>query len=353
MKTRFLFIVQGEGRGHMTQALAMKELIEEVGHEVVGVLIGGDGNRKVPSFFIEAFGEEKMQSYFSPSFVMCNNQKVDGFRTLLGFVKNSGKSWKSIKFIKRTVDKLNPDVIINFYEPLYGVSRLIFGGGKRSIVIGHQYMFFREGYFLDNRFLFERFFGKLWSSVVGLRSEKAALSFYPVDNFKNITVLPPLLRKQLFETAVKNDGSMLVYVVNNGYIKSLIKSGIKCDRVINCFCEKFWEGDGVYGNLRLHSLDGEKFLRMMGKCDVLLCTAGFESLAEAAYLGKKIIAVPTEGHFEQYFNALDAEDYGIANHQPKFYINNDIGIDINLFDNREFRKWIDGYKESYRKFLGI
>lgn len=351
---KFLFIVQGEGRGHMTQAIAMKELVEEFGHEVVNVLVGGDGKREVPVFFDEIFGKERIRLYFSPSFVMRDNREVDGVGTFLGFVKTIGKSWESMKFIKETVDELRPDIIINFYEPLCGLSRAVFGNvGVRSITIGHQYMFFRDGYFLDDRFPLERFFGKVWSSIVGLRSDKVALSFYPTDNFKDIVVLPPLLRSQLFETVIENDGSVLVYAVNNGYIKDLVKRGNKYNRVINCFCEKFWEGDGVFGNLRLHALDGEKFLRMMGRCDVLLCTAGFESLCEAAYLGKKVIAVPTEGHFEQYFNALDAENYGIANYQSDFYISNDIGDNTNVFDNREYRKWIDGYKNSYRKFLKI
>lgn len=350
---KFLFIVQGEGRGHMTQALAMKELIEETGHEIVSVLVGSDGKRKIPLFFLEAFGLGKIRSYFSPSFVMCKNQRVDGLATLFNFIKSFNKSWKSIKYIKRTVDEIEPDVIINFYEPLYGVSSAVFGEGVRSVVIGHQYMFFYPGYFLSNRYPLERLFGKIWSWVVGLNSEKVALSFYPINNFKDITVLPPLLRKQLFETEVNNDGSVLVYAVNNGYVKNLVKSEIGYSRVVHCFCEKFWEGDGVYGNLHLHELDGKKFLEYMGKCDVLLCTAGFESLCEAAYMGKKVITVPTQGHFEQYFNALDAQKYGIVKHQSKFYISDDIGSDVKSFDNSGFKKWVNGYKESYKKLLGI
>jgi len=32
---KFLFIVQGEGRGHFTQALAMEEMLYRNGHKVV------------------------------------------------------------------------------------------------------------------------------------------------------------------------------------------------------------------------------------------------------------------------------------------------------------------------------
>ena len=38
---RFLFTVQGEGRGHYTQALSLAAILRKQGHEVVAVLVGG------------------------------------------------------------------------------------------------------------------------------------------------------------------------------------------------------------------------------------------------------------------------------------------------------------------------
>ena len=35
---KILFIVQGEGRGHLTQAISMEKLLRSNGHEVVEVL---------------------------------------------------------------------------------------------------------------------------------------------------------------------------------------------------------------------------------------------------------------------------------------------------------------------------
>ena len=42
---RFLFVVQGEGRGHLTQALAMERLLTQAGHEVVEILVGKSNSR--------------------------------------------------------------------------------------------------------------------------------------------------------------------------------------------------------------------------------------------------------------------------------------------------------------------
>ena len=49
---RFLFVVQGEGRGHLTQAISLGEMLRRHGHEVVEVLIGKCSNRELPASFV-------------------------------------------------------------------------------------------------------------------------------------------------------------------------------------------------------------------------------------------------------------------------------------------------------------
>ena len=51
---------------------------------------------------------------------------------------------------------------------------------------------------------------------------------------------------------------------------------------------------------------------MMAECKYVACTAGFESLAEAAWLGKPLFLVPVENHIEQQINAVDATRMGIG-----------------------------------------
>ncbi len=38
MVMKYLFIVQGEGRGHLTQAITLEKLLISRGHEVVGIM---------------------------------------------------------------------------------------------------------------------------------------------------------------------------------------------------------------------------------------------------------------------------------------------------------------------------
>lgn len=44
---KFLFIVQGEGRGHFTQAITLEDMLLRNGHEVVEVL----GREKFITYF--------------------------------------------------------------------------------------------------------------------------------------------------------------------------------------------------------------------------------------------------------------------------------------------------------------
>jgi len=53
---RFLFLIQGEGRGHLTQALSFAALLKKEQHELVGVVVGKNPRRQVPDFFLQKIG---------------------------------------------------------------------------------------------------------------------------------------------------------------------------------------------------------------------------------------------------------------------------------------------------------
>lgn len=48
---KYLFIVQGEGRGHLTQCIALEEILRNSGNEVIEILVGKSNARNLPGFF--------------------------------------------------------------------------------------------------------------------------------------------------------------------------------------------------------------------------------------------------------------------------------------------------------------
>ena len=66
---KFLFVVQGEGRGHFMQAIEMKAMLERHGHEVVCCLVGKNPARVVPQYFYDRMQGTVVDSFESPNFV--------------------------------------------------------------------------------------------------------------------------------------------------------------------------------------------------------------------------------------------------------------------------------------------
>ena len=51
-----MFIVQGEGRGHLTQAISLAAMLQRHGHEVAETLVGKSQAREVPDFWAVVAG---------------------------------------------------------------------------------------------------------------------------------------------------------------------------------------------------------------------------------------------------------------------------------------------------------
>ena len=80
---KFLFIVQGEGRGHLTQAITLEEMLLRNGHEVVEVLVGKSSSRTLPGFFNRNI-HAPVKRFISPNFQpTADNKRADLKKVLL------------------------------------------------------------------------------------------------------------------------------------------------------------------------------------------------------------------------------------------------------------------------------
>lgn len=88
---------------------------------------------------------------------------------------------------------------------------------------------------------------------------------------------------------------------------------------------------------------------MMARCSGLASTAGFESIGEAMYLGKPVLMVPVDGHFEQQCNALGATAAGAGLHARHFEIHRLLDF-LPRYQNPSlaFRRWV---AEAEDRFL--
>jgi uncharacterized protein (TIGR00661 family) len=356
---KYLFFVQTDGRGHMTQAITLKEKLEKNGHTIVGVVVGSDKNKKLPAFFTEQFACPFFDLE-SPKFLSTKDGK--GVRIIASFfytIYRLRPYLASIWQVKKIVSSLQPDVIINFYEPLAGNYYRLFKDRRPMFCLGHQFFINHpalknpEINFINK--LFFRFYNYL---TAGHRAVKIALSFSKEADLpkKNLFVCPPLIRGAIKNSAASNDNFILVYILTSGFSQEIITwSNDHPNYQVEAFWDRHEQEETRLGeNLVFHYLNGEKFINRLSTCSAYVATAGFDSIAEAAYLQKSILMIPTKNHFEQKSNAADAKRAGIAVSAKNF--------DLSLIADQQqkthssgalqtFKEWVDGYDDKIINIL--
>jgi uncharacterized protein (TIGR00661 family) len=334
----------------MTQAMAVKEMAEAAGHQIVAVTLGASAHRPMPAYFASAM-KINVRQLPTLEFKYKNNRSVSNTATLLGVFGNLPKYFRLLRQLDDIVRETQPDVIINFFEPIaafYAITRR-----KRPpvIAIGHQFMFQHPGYVRAPQLWKQLLSMRIYTRILGARATKLALSLYAAPDLpeKRIVVGPPILRKQLFQLASNPNGDfVLVYLLNHGYAGQIISWSKKNPQTkLHCFYDK---PDALAEfqhspSLTFHRLDGEKFLQMMAECRHVVCTAGFESVCEAAWLGKPLFLVPVENHVEQQVNALDAEQFGIGLAEKSFNLDRLAELPGSL-PTEKFRSWVASAPEK-------
>ena len=310
---RFIFTVQGEGRGHLTQAISLAQIAREAGHEVVGYAVGSFQGRKIPPFFAAFIGDTPIIQYESPSINYGKGKSVQLGKTALQAFTKFGTYWKSATQLGEFIDELKPDGIVNFYESITGLYNLKSGSKTPCMSIGHQYLLLNDHFETIEEKALDRFLLNINTKITAIGSKKLlGLSFrsMPNDPKRNIITVPPLLRQEVKSIQPQAGESWLVYLTHYRLADEIMAWSERHPEIkLDCFWDNpTRKSPYAYSeSLTFHPIDAEKYLEKMTHCAGLISTAGFESVAEAMYLGKPVMMVPVPNHIEQMINAHDGE----------------------------------------------
>ena len=310
---RFIFTIQGEGRGHLTQAISLTQIAREAGHEVVGYAVGSFEGRKIPPFFAEFIGDTPIIQYESPSINYGKGKSVQLGKTALQAFTKFGTYWKSATQLGDFIDELKPDGIVNFYESITGLYNLKSRSKTPCMSIGHQYLLLNEHFESIEEKALDRFLLNINTKITAIGSRKLlGLSFRPIPNDpkRNIITVPPLLRHEVKSIQPQAGESWLAYLTHYRLADEIMAWSEKHPEIkLDCFWDNpTRKSEYAYSeSLTFHPIDAEKYLEKMTHCAGLISTAGFESVAEAMYLGKPVMMVPVPNHIEQMINAHDGE----------------------------------------------
>jgi uncharacterized protein (TIGR00661 family) len=342
----FLFLVQGEGRGHMTQAIVLSRLLRANGHQIVHTFIGKSKRRSIPEYFFKQMDAD-ISELDSPNFVLDEENKSLKLGKSIGYNARFLKTYKkSLDQIHQKVQETIPDAIVNFYDFLGGFYFRIYNPvGVKHICIGRQFLSLHPSYpFVKGRKIEK----KLFMANNAVTSQKCdlylALSFRPYkpDRIDNLVVVPPLINHEEVDGESTTEDFILAYMVNDGYAEEVIYWHSRNPEVkVHCFWDRknMPETYVPQKNLTFHQINNALFKDMLRRCKGYISTAGFESICEAMHLGKPVMMVPVESQYEQACNALDGELAGAGIIGSSFDISRLLDYLPKHSPSKDFRRW--------------
>lgn len=346
-RVKVLFLVQGEGRGHLTQALALEAMLARAGHRVVASFVGRSDQRELPPFFTDALAAP-LHRLDSPNFVYdAQHRGLRHGATLWRNLTRLPCFRAALDTLDAAYQRYRPDVVVNFLEPIGGVYQLLVRPRVPVVCVGHQYLVQHPAFPFPPGRLLER---SLLRGYVALTAwgaaARLALSFSPLpgDAAAGLYVVPPLLRPEVLALPLgMQEPFILVYLLNHGYADEVRRWHARHPQVpLHCFWDHPEAPEVLVENaaLTFHRLNAARFLNFMACCMGVVCTAGFESVCEAAYLGKPVLMVPVQGHYEQACNAYDAQRAGVG--ADRFSLDSLLGL-LQRFESPApaFRAWVN------------
>ena len=343
---KFLFIIQGEGRGHITQSIALADILRRNGHQVVEALIGHSEMRQLPEFFFEQI-QTHVQTFASPNFLKTSDNKH--FRIFRSIVYNLQRKRRkayfgSMRFIAARINELQPDMVVNFYEMLGGLAYRQHKISVPMVCVAHQFMFMHPEFVFSRRLTLTHRLLRLYTRLCRLKAVKClALSYAQTPDVprEKIFVVPPLLRNDVLRLQTQRQPYLLGYILNHGFADDITQWHTQHTEIE---MHVFWDHPDtpetyeVHKNLTYHRLDYHLFTSMLGNCSAFFGTAGIEAVCEALYLGKPTLVIPAHG--EQELNADYAAQAGVLTAES-------FNLDILLEQvpqpghNHNFKEWVD------------
>ncbi|WP_298222519.1 glycosyltransferase family protein [Flavobacterium sp.] len=275
---KILYAVQGTGNGHLSRAIDIIPCLQK--HGEVDILVSGiQGDLELP-FAIKY----KLKGL---SFIFGKKGGVDLLKTVTR--SHPRKLYKSIQDLPVT----DYDLVISDFEPVSSWACVI--RNKPCIALSHQAAVLSEGFPQTDE---TDKIGKL------ILQNYAPADFKYGFHFKSHgdNIFTPVVRQQVRNHQVTDNGHYTVYLPSYDDAALIEKlSGfpkIKWDVFSKHNKKKL-----VVDNIVIQPINNLLFTASMASSSGVLCGAGFETPAEALFLGKKLLVVPMKNQYEQQLNA--------------------------------------------------
>lgn len=275
---KILYAIQGTGNGHLSRAMDVVPCLLRRGE--VDILVSGvQGDLQLPfAVKYKAMGL---------SFIFGKGGGVDLWKTITR--ANLFKLWKSIY----ALPVHEYDIVISDFEPVSAWACKL--KRKPCIAMSHQAA------------VLSRFFPRAESAD---RMGTFILRNYAPSTYKygfhftanGESIVTPVIRQQVRDHKITDAGHYTVYLPSYDDNKIIRRLSVYKNVRWQVF-SKYAKAKLEYANITISPINNAEFTASMASATGVLCGAGFETPAEALFLGKKLMVIPMKNQYEQQLNA--------------------------------------------------
>lgn len=286
-KPRILYAFQGTGNGHTARANEIIPLLKRWSH--VTVVCSGLNRQLALEFEIDLQFEGISFEYNSQGGLSIG-------RTI--------KNMKLGRFLKdvKGLDLTEYDIVINDFEPVTAWACRL--KQMNCLALGHQAAFLSKASPRPpKRNLIAEWLFRNYAPA----QDYIGFHFKAYDHF----IFPPVLRQQVFAMERSKGPFIVCYLPAYEDSELFDLFSQISNREFRIFSKKVKEVTQKR-NCRFEPIHGDAFLDAIASAHGVISSAGFETPAEALYLGKKLLVVPIRGQYEQYCNAAALSQLGVT-----------------------------------------
>jgi len=283
---KVLYAIQGTGNGHIARARELVPILQkQVDADILISGIQSEVNLGIPEDYrLNGMG-----------FIIGKGGGVDFINTF--------KKCLTRKFITevRELPIEKYDLVINDFEPVSAWAARL--KGVPCISLSHQYAVIHGNTPKPDK---KDWMGKL--VLANYAPVQKGYGFHFQSYSPNI--FTPVIRKEVRNLKVKNGDHITVYLPaydNEKIIKVLSDFKEENWQVFSKHCPRPFR----FKNISFQPIENQKFLQSMASSKGILCGAGFETPAEALFMGKSLMVIPMKNQYEQQCNAAALQNMGI------------------------------------------
>jgi len=283
---KILYAVQATGNGHISRAMEILPFLQRYG--TVDIFLSGANSTLTLNAPVK-FRSKGLCLFYNNEGGL-NYRKTAGHFAPLRILREA-----------RDLPVEKYDLVLNDFESITAIACAL----KKipSVNFGHQASFQSDKTPRPKK---KDAIGEWILTHYARASQYVGLHFESYDDF----ILPPVIKKEILRAEPVDKGHITVYLSSFSDQEMIGKFAPLKDHHFEIFSKEVNQPTQI-GNIRLIPVNKEAFNKSLIKCKGIITGAGFETPAEALYLGKKLMAIPIAGQYEQYCNAAALNKLGV------------------------------------------